>query len=57
MDQNYLELLESIRNTLEEIKDLEAELNIADPAGYLDSLTEIRNALEDVLDLRTEVSK
>ena len=57
MDQNYLELLESIRNVMEEIKELEQDLNITDPAGYLERLTEIRNALEEVRDLQEEVGE
>lgn len=55
MNQEYLEMLESIRNVLEEIKELEQDLNITDPARYFERLTEIRNALEEVRDLQEEV--
>lgn len=55
MNQEYLEMLESIRNVMVEIKELEQDLNITDPAGYLERLTEIRNALEEVRDLQEEV--
>ena len=57
MDQNYLDLLTEIKNTLEEIKELEQDLNITDPAGYLERLTEIRNALAEVRGLQEEVGE
>lgn len=52
MDQKFLELLEQIRNTLEEIKEM-----LTDPVGHLERQIELRNIHAEVRDLQEDADE
>lgn len=59
MDQNYLELLEAIRDVMAEIKELEEDMRplLDNPEEYLESLESIRDTLAEIKGLREGVEE
>lgn len=55
MNEEYLNLLESIRDTLEEIKNLRDELDGMLDVSALEHLEKVRDALEEIQRLREGV--
>lgn len=57
MDENYLELLTNIKNTLAEIKDLQEDLHdlLDMPSVTLENLERMRDALAEIKGLREDV--
>ena len=56
MNEEYLTLLENIRDTLEEIKALQEELSdlLGNPDITAERLEEIRNTLNEIRELRSD---
>lgn len=57
MDEEYLNMLESIKNTMEEIAELEGSLHtiLSAPEEYLEHLERIRSALVEIQALESNI--